>query len=92
MVAEAPKTVRLRFNEPVTPAVIRVIDAEGNTRNDAVVRAANETIEITLPLRLPAGTQVITLRNKDLKIERKVTVQVPTSGSIDVKADLLKRP
>jgi copper transport protein len=62
MVAQAPKTVRLRFSEPVTPAVIRVIDSEGRTRNDAAVHAANETIEITLPTGLPAGTQVISYR------------------------------
>jgi copper transport protein len=62
MVAEAPKTVWLRFNEPVTPAVIRVIDADGRTRNDAAVHAAGETVEITLPTGLPAGTQVISYR------------------------------
>jgi copper transport protein len=62
MVAQTPKTVRLRFNEPVTPAVIRVIDSDGTTRNDAAVHAANETIEITLPTGLPAGTQVISYR------------------------------
>jgi copper transport protein len=62
MVAQAPNTVRLRFNEPVTPAVIRVIDAEGTTRDDAAVHAANESIEIALPQGLPAGTQVISYR------------------------------
>jgi copper transport protein len=62
MVAQTPKTVRLRFNEPVTPAVIRVIDAEGRTRDDAAVHATDETIEITLPTGLPAGTQVISYR------------------------------
>jgi copper transport protein len=62
MVAQAPNTVRLRFNEPVMPAVIRVIDAEGRIRDDAAVHATNETIEITLPTRLPAGTQVISYR------------------------------
>jgi copper transport protein len=62
MVAQAPKTVRLRFNEPVTPAVIRVIDAEGRIRDDAAVHAADQTIEITLPPGLPAGTQVISYR------------------------------
>jgi copper transport protein len=62
MIAQAPKTVRLRFNEPVTPAVIRVIDSDGTTRNDAVVHAVDETIEITLPAGLPAGTQVISYR------------------------------
>jgi copper transport protein len=62
MVAQAPKTVRLRFNEPVTPAVIRVIDSNGTVRNDAAVHTANETVEITLPAVLPAGTQVISYR------------------------------
>ena len=55
MVAQAPKTVRLRFNEPVTPAVIRVIDSEGTMRDDAAVHAADETIEITLPDGLARG-------------------------------------
>ncbi|MEA2939909.1 MAG: copper transport protein [Bradyrhizobium sp.] len=62
MVAQTPKTVRLRFNEPVTPAVIRVIDSDGTTRNDTAVEAVNDTIEITLPTGLPAGTQVISYR------------------------------
>jgi copper transport protein len=62
MVAQAPKTVRLRFNEPVTPAVIRVIDSEGRARDDAAVHAANETIEIMLPAGLPAGTLVVSYR------------------------------
>jgi copper transport protein len=62
MVAQAPKTVELRFNEAVTPAVVRLIDAEGRTRDDAAVRATNETITITLPGGLPPGTQVISYR------------------------------
>jgi copper transport protein len=62
MVAQAPKTVRLRFNEPVTPAVVRVIDSSGTTRNDAAVHAVDETVEITLPEGLPAGSQVISYR------------------------------
>jgi copper transport protein len=62
MIAQAPKTVRLRFNEPVTPAVIRVIDSDGTIRNDAAVHAADETVDIALPASLPAGTQVISYR------------------------------
>jgi copper transport protein len=31
---QAPKTVQLHFNEPVTSVVIRLIDAEGSTRDD----------------------------------------------------------
>ena len=60
--AQAPKTVQLRFNEPVTPAVIRLIDAEGRARDDATVRAIDETIIITLPDDLPRGTQVVSYR------------------------------
>jgi len=60
--AQAPKTVQLRFNEPVTPAVVRLIDAEGRARDDAAVSAVNETISIALPDGLPPGTQVISYR------------------------------
>ena len=62
MLAQAPKTVQLRFNEPVTPAVIRLIDSDGTTRDDAIVRAVGDTISITLPDGLPRGTHVISYR------------------------------
>src|SRR4051794_28068212 len=62
MVAQAPEIVRLRFNEPVTPAVIHVIDAHGKTLGDAAVQSAGETVEISLPGRMPAGTAVVSYR------------------------------
>jgi copper transport protein len=62
VLAQAPKTVQLRFNEAVAPAVIRLIDAEGRTRDDASVRADGDTIVITLPDHLPRGTQLISYR------------------------------
>jgi copper transport protein len=62
VLAVAPKTIELRFNEAVTPAVIRLIDAEGKTRDDATVRAIDQTIVITPPLSLPHGTQVVSYR------------------------------
>jgi copper transport protein len=62
MLAQAPKTVQLRFNEPVTPAVIRLIDSDGTIRVDAVVRAVDETIDVTLPDGLPRGAQVVSYR------------------------------
>ncbi|HEV7878822.1 copper resistance CopC/CopD family protein [Bradyrhizobium sp.] len=62
MLAQAPKTVQLRFNEPITPAVIRLIDSDGTARDDAVVHAVGDTIAITLPDGLPRGTQVISYR------------------------------
>jgi copper transport protein len=62
ILATAPKSVHLRFNEAVTPAVVRVIDAAGKTRDDVTVRAAGDSIVITLPDNLPRGTQVVSYR------------------------------
>jgi copper transport protein len=62
VVTQAPKTVRLRFNEPVTPADVRLIDAEGRVREDAAVDTRGDTIEINLPENLPHGTQLVSYR------------------------------
>jgi copper transport protein len=62
VVAQAPKTVQLRFNEPVTPVVIGLIDAAGKTRDDVTVRADDETIILALPASLPRGTEVVSYR------------------------------
>src|SRR5580698_7408138 len=53
VLATAPKTVELRFNEPVTPAVITMIDAAGRTRGDATVAAVDKIVTVTLPPDLP---------------------------------------
>jgi copper transport protein len=62
VLAQAPKTVQLRFNESVTPAVIGLIDAAGKARNDIGIRAVDQSIIVTLPDDLPRGTQVISYR------------------------------
>ena len=62
MMSQAPKTVRLRFNEPITPASIRLIDGAGNARDDVSVSAHDDTIEINLPNDLPRGTHVVSYR------------------------------
>jgi copper transport protein len=62
ILTRAPAMVQLRFNESVTPTVVRLIDAAGNARGDATVHAAGETIFITLPQNLPRGTQVVSYR------------------------------
>ena len=62
VVAEAPKTVQLRFNESVAPAVINLIDATGRKRSDIVVNAVDQSILVTLPEDLPRGTQVVSYR------------------------------
>jgi copper transport protein len=62
VLALAPQSVQLRFNEAVTPAVVSVIDAAGKRRDDATVRVAGDTIVITLPDDLPRGTHVVSYR------------------------------
>ena len=62
VLASAPKAVELRFNEPVTPAVITVIDAAGKTRGDATVADVDKIVTVTLPQDLPRGTQVVSYR------------------------------
>jgi len=62
MMSSAPKTVRLRFNEPVAPASIKLIDGAGRTRDDVSISAHDDTIEIGLPDDLPRGTQVVSYR------------------------------
>src|SRR5258708_24438311 len=58
---QAPKTVQLRFNESVTPAVVSLIDAEGRAR-DVASRAIDQSIVVALPDNLPDGTQVLSYR------------------------------
>ena len=61
VVAQPPKTLQLRFNEAVTPAVVSLIDAAGKTR-DVSVRTADQTVMVTLPDDLPRGTQIVSYR------------------------------
>ncbi|MBR1225555.1 copper resistance protein CopC [Bradyrhizobium sp. AUGA SZCCT0176] len=61
VVAEAPKTLQLQFNESVTPAVVNLIDAAGKTRA-VTVRAVDQSVVIVLPDDLPRGTQVVSYR------------------------------
>jgi copper transport protein len=62
VVAQAPKTAQLRFNEDVTPASVSLIDAEGMTRDDVSFRADGQSVLVTLPDHLPRGTQVLSYR------------------------------
>jgi len=62
VLAAAPKTVQLRFNEPVTPAVISLIDTAGRTRDGVAVSAVDQTVTLKLPDGLPRGTQVVSYR------------------------------
>ncbi|MGY3458651.1 methionine-rich copper-binding protein CopC [Bradyrhizobium sp. LM3.4] len=62
MLASAPKTVELRFNEAVTPGAIQLIDGAGRARGDVRVSASGETISIAMPADLPQGTAVVSYR------------------------------
>jgi copper transport protein len=62
VLAQAPKTVQLRFNEEVTAGAVNLIDASGKLRDDAAVDASGEAIIITLPPDLPQGTQIVSYR------------------------------
>ncbi len=62
VVAAAPATIRLRFNEPVTPLLVRLLDSSGRAREDAVVRVSGDTIEITPPAGLGGGALTLSYR------------------------------
>ena len=61
VVAQPPRMMQLRFNESVTPTVVKLIDAAGNAR-EVVTRAVDQSVLITLPDDLPPGTQVVSYR------------------------------
>jgi copper transport protein len=62
VVEEAPGTVRLRFNEPVSPLVVSLTDARGNVHRDLSVAARNEALEVAVPGNLPRGSHVLSYR------------------------------
>ncbi len=61
--AVAPAEIRLRFNESVTPVLVRVLDAQGHpmTTSDAVSEV-DSTVILAMPKALPAGNYVFTYR------------------------------
>lgn len=61
VLAEAPKMVVLRFNEPVAPSAVSLLDAAGRPR-DVAARAVDESVMVTVPAGLPRGTQVVSYR------------------------------
>ena len=61
VMAKAPGHVQLRFNEPVSPISLRLIDAAGTT-HDLAIQSDGEAVEGTLPTDLPEGAQVLSYR------------------------------
>jgi copper transport protein len=92
VLAAPPKTVELRFSEGVTPGAIRLIDAEGRTREDARVSAAGETIAVTVPGDLPRGSSIVSYRvisEDGHPVSGSVTFSVgaPSATALPAKAD-----
>jgi copper transport protein len=62
VLSQAPSTVRLKFNEPITPLAFRIVDPEGRWRDDAIARAVNDTIDVEFAHTLAPGTHVLSYR------------------------------
>ncbi|MBM6583022.1 copper resistance protein CopC [Microvirga sp. BT689] len=61
-VEEAPATVRLHFNEPVSPLVVSLTDARGQVHRGLHATARNEVLEVAIPGDLPRGSHVLSYR------------------------------
>src|SRR5690349_4060535 len=58
-----PPEVRLRFNEPVVPVAVKVLDQNGKAvTSPADVSAADQTVRIALPAGLAQGSYVVSYR------------------------------
>lgn len=62
VVEQAPKIVRLRFNEPVAVIIARLIDAQGRSHPGLAVTGRNETLDIAVPEDLPRGSHLLSYR------------------------------
>ena len=61
LLTQQPGTVHLRFNEPVAPAAVSLIDAAGKSR-EVTEHVVGPSVVIALPDNLPRGTQVLSYR------------------------------
>ena len=61
-VEEVPATVRLHFNEPVSPLVVSLTDARGQVHRGLQAAARNEVLEVAIPGDLPRGSHVLSYR------------------------------
>jgi copper transport protein len=59
---EAPKVVRLRFNEPVSPLVARLFATSGEIATNLPIRIIDERIEVELPDGLAPGSYALSYR------------------------------
>ena len=61
MLAEIPQQVQLRFNEPVTPLVLRWIGPDGAI-TDLAAEAQGDSLIMTPPAGIKPGTQFVSWR------------------------------
>jgi copper transport protein len=59
---EAPRFVHLRFNEPISPVIVKLIGSDGHVRDNITFKAQNEVIEVALPPALGQGTHILSYR------------------------------
>jgi copper transport protein len=59
---QVPPTMRLRFNEPVSPLVVIFTDSQGRTHRGLASTSRDEMLEIALPPDLPCGSQLLSFR------------------------------
>lgn len=62
VMAASPAILSLRFNEPVAPTVIRIIDPLGREIAPASVEARNESVDIVVTSALAEGTSLLSYR------------------------------
>lgn len=62
LVETAPESVRLQFNEPVSPLTTKLIGPDGAALDLTGASVGGETLTVTLPADLGRGTQVLSWR------------------------------
>lgn len=82
--------------EPVKPAAVAAVAKNGKVDLDVVpwgeVFLGKKSLGVTPmdPVSLPAGPQVLTVKNPELNVERKVKVNVPAGGTARVRVNLME--
>jgi copper transport protein len=61
-IPDPPKTLRLDFNEPVSPLVMRLVNPSGQVTTLTNVTAANTSVTIAAPRMVQQGTYVLSWR------------------------------
>ena len=62
VLAQPPRSVRLRFNEPVSVLVARLVGARGEITPPPQVRSVDDIVDVTLPAGLDPGGYALSYR------------------------------